>query len=112
MNRRLRNAVLFAGTVCFLAVASGIVLYVHLTNAEDVAAHDASHCTLCQQLLVSGKSYTVEIGVAEIEIDPVGHVLAVCLDDLGPQTISLRLHARAPPAQDEDTPNTVGQASA
>jgi hypothetical protein len=98
MNRSLRNAVLFAGTVCFLAMASGTVLYAHLTNVEDLAAHDTSHCTLCQQLLVSGKNCTAEIGAAEIEIDLVGHVLAVCLDDLGPQTISLRFHARAPPA--------------
>jgi hypothetical protein len=98
VNRSIRNVALFAGTICFLAVALGIVLYVHLANVEDLAAHDTSHCTLCQQLFVSKKNYTVEIGVTEVEIDLVGQPFTACPDNFCSQIISLWFDARAPPA--------------
>ena len=98
MSRSIRNIVLVVGTVCFLAVSMGIVLYVHLTHVDDLASHDASHCSLCRQLFVSKKNYTVEIGVTEVEIDLVGQLFRVCPDDFCSQTISLWFDARAPPA--------------
>lgn len=98
VSRSIRSIVLFAATVCFLAMALDVVLYVHLANVEDPAGHDAGHCPLCQQLLVSKKDYTAEIGVTEVEIDHIGRLLTTCLDDLCPQTTSLSFHARAPPA--------------
>ncbi len=98
MSRRIRSIVLVTGTVCFLAMASGLILYLHLTHVRDVATHDASHCPLCQQLLATKKSYTIDIGPTEVEIDQVGRILESCPESLCSQTPARSFRARAPPA--------------
>ena len=98
MSQRICNAFLVLGAVCFLAMASGAVLHLHLAHVADPAKHDAGHCPLCQQLLVTKKYYSVEIESAHVDIDRVGHVVETCPDNFLPQAIARQSRARAPPA--------------
>jgi len=74
---RARTTFLVLGVVCFTAMASGWILYLHLGRGEDPVEHDAAHCSLCQQLLVSKKSFTVDSEPTCIELEPTGRIAAI-----------------------------------
>jgi hypothetical protein len=97
VSRRIRNTFLTLGAVCFLATAFGITLHLHLAHVKEPANHDAAHCSLCQQLLLSKKDYTAEIDPANIEIDSVGRLIPIRPAPLLQQTSPYQCHPRAPP---------------
>jgi len=105
VSRRIRNTFLTLGAICFLAMAFGITLYLHLAHAEEPAKHDVAHCPICQQLLISKKDYAAEIESAEIEIDSVGRLVSACPTILVHQTSPSQFHPRAPPHN--ESPNTA-----
>lgn len=101
MRSLVRHTVLILATGCFLAMTSGLVLFLHLHLAhdhdEDPLCHDSEHCSLCQQLLVAMKNFTARIEPAHVEIDRAGQLVEACLDTTPPQITALMLGARAPP---------------
>jgi hypothetical protein len=98
VNRCIRSVFLTLGSICFLAMTSGVTLYLHLAHVDNPAEHDAAHCSLCQQLVVSKKNYTVDFEPADIEIDSVGHLVSACPALLFCQSLPSQFHSRAPPA--------------
>ena len=98
MSRHLRNTFLATGAFCFLAMALGIVLQLHLAHVEDPLTHDADHCPTCQQLVISKKDYIAQVEPTCLVVDQIGRLVRFSLDT-PPLRISLeRFHARAPPA--------------
>jgi hypothetical protein len=56
----LRHAVLILAAVCFLAMASGLALCLHLAHREDPLHHDWDHCSLCQAIAINGTKFHIE----------------------------------------------------
>jgi hypothetical protein len=54
---RVRAAVLVAVCVALTAMTSGLLLAIHLADAEHHEDHDSHHCRLCQQLLLVAKEF-------------------------------------------------------
>ena len=99
MKRRVRTTFLVLGTTCFLAMTSGLVLHFHLAHLDDPAEHDAAHCPLCQQLFFSSKKdFTADPEPTDIELEPVGRIMAVQPATPIHQTFSNHCNPRAPPA--------------
>lgn len=98
MSRSARHTFLALGTLCFLAMVSGLALHFHLAHLEKPTEHDSSNCSLCRQLLVPKKDYTTHLEPANIEINPVGRIVPVRPTTLSHQSSPTRFHARAPPA--------------
>ncbi len=98
MKGRVKTVFLVLGTACFVAMASGWVLYLHLAHDEDPAEHDTTHCSLCQQLLVSKKSFTVDSEPTCVELDPAGHIAAVSSTTPIYHAYPNLCNPRAPPA--------------
>jgi hypothetical protein len=97
VSRRIRNMFLLLGVAGFLASALGITLYLHLAHEDDPAKHDVAHCSLCQQLLIAKKEYTVETEPAPIEMEPTGRVVALYATPLFQQCALYQCSPRAPP---------------
>ena len=97
MNRPLRNVVLIVGVVSFLATTSGLVLYVHLSHVDEPAKHDPAHCPICQQLLISKKSFIAEIPAGQIEVDTAGRLVEICPTPPLEPACHRPAHPRAPP---------------
>jgi len=95
---RMRTTLLVLGTACFVAMASGLVLHFHLAHVDEPAEHDSDHCSLCQRLLVSKKDYTTDPEPVAVELDPVGHIIAVLPARRVLQTSPNQCNPRAPPA--------------
>ena len=98
MSRYLRSTFLVIGAFCFLAMAFGIVLQLHLAHVDDPLTHDADHCPICQQLVVSKKDCIAQIEPAAIAVDQIGRIIRFRPDTLVLQTFATRCYARAPPA--------------
>lgn len=62
MIRSARKCVLMLAAVCFVSMATGATLQLHLLGHEHPHEHDSEHCLICQQLVVSGK-YVAEPGL-------------------------------------------------
>jgi hypothetical protein len=60
MKSVLRHGVLVLATACFLAMTSGLVLYLHLSHEEDLLHHDSEHCSLCQAITLNGTKFHIE----------------------------------------------------
>ncbi len=98
VSRYLHNTFLAVGASCFLAMASGIVLQLHLAHVDNPLTHDANHCPTCQQLVASKKDYIAPIEPATIVVDQVGRLIQFYPDAPPLQRWVKPLHARAPPA--------------
>ncbi|OHB78102.1 MAG: hypothetical protein A2Z25_23395 [Planctomycetes bacterium RBG_16_55_9] len=60
MKRLARKALLAFIIACFLAMVTGVSLDLHLLSHKRLQAHDAEHCSTCQQLLVSPGKFVME----------------------------------------------------
>lgn len=98
MNQRIRNVFLLLGTICFLAMISGVTVHVHLAHADEPAEHDGARCSLCRQLTFAKKEYTADLEPADVEIPSVGHLASTCPATPLQQTSRDQGHPRAPPA--------------
>ena len=98
MKGRMRTAFLLLGAICFAAMASGWILYLHLSHYENPANHDATHCPLCQQLLLSKKDFTVNTEPTSIELEPAERIAAIPSATPIQQAGSNLCGPRAPPA--------------
>jgi len=58
MITRVRNGILVFGAASFVMMATGVALFLHLARYEHPDHHDAAHCRICQQLLISPQKYT------------------------------------------------------
>jgi len=78
----LRNLVWAVAGICFIAMASGLTLRLHLAGDEDPHHHDSTHCTLCQTMLAGAaqlhlKPHSAVVWTADIvlSIPKIGMVL-------------------------------------
>jgi len=55
-----RNVVLILAFASFLAMASGLMLQLHLAAAGDPHHHDSAHCSFCQTMLGSATRLHIE----------------------------------------------------
>lgn len=128
MKGRVKTAFWILSTACFVAMASGGLLHLHLARCEDLphrddtdhhkdlchhedlchhgdsdhheepTQHDSEHCSICQQLLVSNKGFTVDPEPVGIGLELIRRV------PTAPQTMPILQvsldgsHPRAPPA--------------
>jgi len=119
---RAKTALLILGTASFVAMASGGLLHLHLAQHTDLThhensdhhenmchhgdsdhhreptPHDSEHCSICQQLLLSKKDFTIDP-----EPDGIGLELLRRIPAIPQTTPILRVslngsHPRAPPA--------------
>lgn len=60
MHPVARKYVLLVMVVSFIAVFSGISLYVHLSNHDHHEDHDSDDCSVCQHLLNNQNKFTLE----------------------------------------------------
>jgi len=97
VSQRIRNVFLLLGTICFLAMVSGVIVHVHLAHVDKPAEHDGAHCALCQQLTFAKKEYTADLEPADVEIPLVERLASACPTRLFHQTSRDQSHPRAPP---------------
>lgn len=97
MKSVLRHTVLVLATACFLAMTSGLVLYLHLSHEEDPLHHDSEHCSLCQAIALNGTKFHIEPEPPVIHRgEPVRTIIETCV--VSPhQFISTVLAPRPPP---------------
>lgn len=55
----IRTAVLVTACLAFVAMTSGLLLMAHLGAFARHADHDSHQCSLCQQLLLGAKKFTI-----------------------------------------------------
>jgi len=67
----IRTAVLISACVALVAMTSGLLLAIHLLNAEHSPTHDTHDCSVCQQLLASSKKVLSTPGVELVQRTPV-----------------------------------------
>lgn len=60
MKSVLRHGILGLATAGFLAMTSGLVLYLHLGHEEGPLHHDSVHCSLCQAITLNGTKFHIE----------------------------------------------------
>jgi hypothetical protein len=65
--RSARKCVLMFAAVCFVSMASGATLQLHLLGHEHPHEHDSENCSICRQLIVSGKY----IAGPELQLDDI-----------------------------------------
>lgn len=67
----IRTAVLISVCLAVVAMTSGLLLAIHLLNAEHSATHDSHDCSVCQHLLASSKKVMPAPGVELVQQIPV-----------------------------------------
>ncbi|MBN2314216.1 MAG: hypothetical protein JXM79_09820 [Sedimentisphaerales bacterium] len=60
MSRVARKVGLILMTSFFVALVTGLSLYLHLLNHEHPEDHDAAHCPICQRLLIKPGKFITE----------------------------------------------------
>lgn len=53
MLNLLRKILLITAMICFLAMATGLTLILHLSGIEHPEKHDSEHCPICQQIFIN-----------------------------------------------------------
>jgi len=51
--RSLRNWLLLAASVTFVAMVTGLTLQLHLLSLDNPDSHNSNRCAVCQQLLIA-----------------------------------------------------------
>ena len=52
-----RTAVLVVGTACFISMATGVTLQLHLLSCEHPEKHDHDDCPICTSLLIHSNKF-------------------------------------------------------
>jgi hypothetical protein len=60
MSKTTRTILILTTTLFFLLLATQALLFIHLLCEEHHAGHNSHECFVCQQLLASSRSVTVE----------------------------------------------------
>ena len=55
MIRSVRKFITILATVCFISMATGVTLQLHLLGREHSQEHNSEQCSICQQLMASGR---------------------------------------------------------
>jgi hypothetical protein len=94
-----KNLVGVLAAVCFLALAFGLTLALHLaTSAEGPCHHDSAHCALCQTMLAGAtRLYLEPLAAVPSGDDPVAVVPEAGAVAVG-RLSSIILCPRPPPA--------------
>lgn len=57
LNRIARTAVLVIGMTCFISMATGVTLQLHLLSYEHPEEHDHENCPICASLLIHSNKF-------------------------------------------------------
>jgi hypothetical protein len=60
MSKTTRKILILTATLLFSLLATQALLFIHLLCEEHHVSHDSHECFVCQQLLASSRSVTVE----------------------------------------------------
>ncbi len=97
MRSLSRYAVLLLAAACFVAMTSGLALYLHLGSHGDLLRHDAKHCSLCHAMTDNRAKFCLESPSAAV----YGTDIAVGVEEtaeLSPhQSVPAVLAPRPPP---------------
>ncbi len=60
MLKPARNIMLILALTCFISMATGLTLFVHIISLDQHEHHDHSKCPICQQSLLLSKKAVIE----------------------------------------------------
>ncbi len=93
-----RYAVLMLATVGFVAMTSGLTLYLHLGCHGDLLRHDAQHCSLCQAITGNETKFYLEAPPTPVQVADIAVAVEEIAEVSPRQFIAAVLAPRPPPS--------------